>query len=91
MPWFRSPKILDDRVKSGAAWETAGKGEKVEYSQQVYEAISNRVMGAFFGIACEIVESGISNIADLDLGVENGTGHDCSFSNDEPGWNKEVS
>ena len=72
MPWFRSPKILDDRVKSGVPWETAGKSEKVEYSQQVYEAISNRVMGAFFGIACEIVGSGISNIADLDLGVENG-------------------
>ncbi len=44
----------------------------VEYSQEVYEAISNRVMGAFFGIACEIVESGISNIGDLDLGMENG-------------------
>ena len=72
MPWFRSPKILDDRVKSGASWETAGKGEKVEYSPQVYEAISSRVMGAFFGIACEIVESGISNIGDLDLGIENG-------------------
>jgi enoyl-CoA hydratase/3-hydroxyacyl-CoA dehydrogenase len=72
MPWFRSPKILDDRVKSGVPWETAGKGEKVEYSQQVYEAISTRVMGAFFGIACEIVGSGISNIGDLDLGVENG-------------------
>jgi enoyl-CoA hydratase/3-hydroxyacyl-CoA dehydrogenase len=72
MPWFRSPKTLDDRVKSGVPWETAGKGEKVEYSQQVYEAVSNRVMGAFFGIACEIVGSGISNIADLDLGVENG-------------------
>jgi enoyl-CoA hydratase/carnithine racemase len=72
MPWFRSPQILDDRVKSGAPWETAGKGEKVEYSQQVYEAISTRVMGAFFGIACEIVGSGISNIGDLDLAVENG-------------------
>lgn len=72
MPWFRSPKILDDRVKSGVPWEAAGKGEKVEYSQQVYEAISTRVMGAFFGIACEIVGSGISNIGDLDLAVENG-------------------
>ena len=72
MPWFRSPKILDDRVKSGIPWEAAGKGEKVEYSQQVYEAISTRVMGAFFGIACEIVGSGISNIGDLDLAVENG-------------------
>ena len=72
MPWFRSPKILDERVKSGVAWETAAKGEAVEYSQEVYEGISSRVMGAFFGIACEIVGSGISNIGDLDLGIENG-------------------
>src|SRR3990170_627661 len=72
MPWFRSPKILDDQVTSGQNWETAARGETVEYSQEVYEAVSNRVMGAYFGIACEIVESGITNIGDLDLGIENG-------------------
>lgn len=72
MPWYRSPKILDDQVISGKPWETAARGESVEYSQEIYEAISNRVMGAYFGIACEIVESGISNISDLDMGVEVG-------------------
>src|SRR4030043_369290 len=72
MPWFRSPKILDDQVKSGKPWEAAGKGETVEYSEEVYRAVSSRVMGAYFGIACEIVESGISNIGDLDLGVDAG-------------------
>ena len=72
MPWFRSPKILDDQVKSGKNWETAARGESVEYSQEVYEAVSNRAMGAYFGIACEIVESGITNISDLDMGVEVG-------------------
>jgi enoyl-CoA hydratase/3-hydroxyacyl-CoA dehydrogenase len=72
MPWFRSPKILDDQVKSGKPWEAAGKGETVEYSEEVYRVVSSRVMGAYFGIACEIVESGISNIGDLDLGVDAG-------------------
>jgi enoyl-CoA hydratase/3-hydroxyacyl-CoA dehydrogenase len=72
MPWFHSPKILDERVKSGIPWETAAKGEQVEYSQEVYEAISNRAMAAFFGIACEIVDSGITNIGDLDMAIENG-------------------
>jgi enoyl-CoA hydratase/3-hydroxyacyl-CoA dehydrogenase len=72
MPWYRSPKILDDQVTSGKPWETAARGESVEYSKEIYEAISNRVMGAYFGIACEIVESGISNISDLDMGVEVG-------------------
>jgi enoyl-CoA hydratase/carnithine racemase len=72
MPWFRSPKLLDDYVKTGKSWETAARGETVEYSQEIYEAVSSRVMGAFFGIACEIVETGISNIGDVDLGIEVG-------------------
>ncbi len=72
MPWFRSPKILDDQVKSGKPWETAAKGETVEYSQEMYEAVANWVMGAYFGMACEIVESGITNIGDFELGVDIG-------------------
>jgi len=72
MPWFRSPKILDDQVKSDKPWDTAARGEKVEYSQEVYEAISSRAMAAFFGIACEIVEGGITNIGDLDMAIELG-------------------
>jgi enoyl-CoA hydratase/3-hydroxyacyl-CoA dehydrogenase len=72
MPWFHSPKILNERIKSGIAWETAAKGETVEYSKEVYEAISNRAMAAFFGIACEIVDSGITDIGDLDMAIENG-------------------
>lgn len=72
MPWYRSPKILDDQVKSGKPWETAGKGETVEYSPETYEAVSNRVIGAYFGMVCEIVESGISNIGDLELAMDAG-------------------
>ncbi len=71
-PWWRSPKILDDQVKSGKPWETPARGEAVEYSQEIYEAVSSRIMGAYFGIACEIVDSGISNIGDVDLGIEVG-------------------
>jgi len=72
MPWYRSPKILDDQVKSGKSWETAVKGEKVEYSPETYEAVSNRVIGAYFGMICEIVGSGISNIGDLELAMDVG-------------------
>jgi enoyl-CoA hydratase/3-hydroxyacyl-CoA dehydrogenase len=72
MPWYRSPKILDDQVKSGKPWETAGKGETVEYTPETYEAVSNRVIGVYFGMVCEIVESGISNIGDLELAMDAG-------------------
>lgn len=72
MPWYRSPGILDEQVKSGRPWETAGKGETVDYSPEIYRAVSDRVIGAYFGMACEIVGSGITNISDLELGVEVG-------------------
>jgi len=72
MPWYRSPKILDDQVKSGKPWETAARGEVVEYTPETYEAVSNRVIGAYFGMICEIVGSGISNIGDLELAMDVG-------------------
>ncbi len=72
MPWYRSPKILDDQVKSGKPWEVLGKGEQVEYTPETYQAVADRVIGAYFGMACELVGSGITNISDLELGVEMG-------------------
>jgi enoyl-CoA hydratase/carnithine racemase len=72
MPWYRSPKILDDQVKLNKPWETAGRGEVVEYSPETYEAVSNRILGAYFGMVCEIVESGISNISDFELALDLG-------------------
>jgi enoyl-CoA hydratase/3-hydroxyacyl-CoA dehydrogenase len=72
MPWYRSPKILDDQVKLNKPWETAVKGEVVEYSPETYEAVSNRILGAYFGMVCEIVGSGISNISDLELALDMG-------------------
>jgi len=72
MPWYRSPKILDDEVEAGMDWETAKKGEPVEYSPEIFEAVSNRIMAAYFGMVCEIVESGITNIGDLEMGLEVG-------------------
>jgi enoyl-CoA hydratase/3-hydroxyacyl-CoA dehydrogenase len=72
MPWYGPPKILDDQIKLGRPWDVAKKGEEVEYSQEVYEAVANRVMGAYFGMICEILDSGISNISDLEMGMEVG-------------------
>jgi enoyl-CoA hydratase/3-hydroxyacyl-CoA dehydrogenase len=72
MPWYRSPKILDEQIKSGKPWEVPGKGEKVDYSPETYQAVSDRVVGAYLGMVCEIVGSGITNISDMELGVDVG-------------------
>ena len=72
MPWYRSPKILDDQVKLNKLWETAAKGEGIPYSPETYEAVSNRILGAYFGMICEIVGSGITNISNMELALDVG-------------------
>jgi enoyl-CoA hydratase / 3-hydroxyacyl-CoA dehydrogenase len=72
MAWYKSPRILDEQVAAKKNWEAAGKGETVQYSPETYEAVSSRVMGAYFGMVCEIVESGITNIGDLEMALEVG-------------------
>ena len=72
MPWYRSPKLLDDQIRSGKPWETAGKDENVDYSPQTYDMVSKKIMGAYFGIVCEIVESGITNIGDIEMAIDVG-------------------
>ena len=72
MPWYRSPKLLDDQVMAGKPWETAGKGETVEYSPETYEWVSKKVMGAYFGMVCEIVDSGLVSMGDLEMAMDVG-------------------
>ena len=72
MPWYRSPKILDEQVKSGKPWETPGKGEAVQYPPKVYEEVSKKLLGAYFGMVCEIVGSGVASIGDLEMAMEVG-------------------
>jgi enoyl-CoA hydratase/3-hydroxyacyl-CoA dehydrogenase len=72
MPWYGPPKILDDQIKLGKPWDVAKRGEVVEYSQEVYDAVANRLMGAYFGMICEILDSGISSISDMEMAMEVG-------------------
>ena len=68
-PWFKVPKLLQDAIDEGRSWGTAQRGEKVELDPAKQEAITNDMMGAYFGIVCEILESGISNVADMEMAV----------------------
>jgi len=69
--WFHSPKILDSQVASGKPWDAAGRGEEVKYNENAFKTVSNLLKGAYFGLVCEILDSGIASIADLEMAVEN--------------------
>lgn len=69
--WFHCPKILENQIASGKSWSIPMRGEEVGYNEKTYEIVSDRLKGAFFGLVCEILNAGISNIADLEMAVEN--------------------
>ena len=70
MPWFHSPKILDDQVRTGKSWQTSWVPEDVAYSENLFLKVSDTIKGAYFGLVCEILDSGIASLADLEMAVE---------------------
>lgn len=72
MPWFRSPASLDKKVPANEKWETIDSGDTVSYSDATFQKVMNELMGAYFGLACEVVASGTSTVEDLNLAVELG-------------------
>ncbi|MBX3460706.1 MAG: 3-hydroxyacyl-CoA dehydrogenase/enoyl-CoA hydratase family protein [Planctomycetes bacterium] len=67
--WFRTPASLKAKVEKKEPWETAGKGEKIEYTEEQFRKIADAMTGAYFGLVGEIVDSGISNVGDMNMAV----------------------
>lgn len=68
--WFHVPKLMQQQLEKKQPWEAAGKGEQVQYSN--YDEVANRLMGAYFGIACDVLDAGIVDVGDLETAVEIG-------------------
>jgi enoyl-CoA hydratase/3-hydroxyacyl-CoA dehydrogenase len=67
--WFRTPDSLKRQLELKAPWETVGRGEKVEYTEAQAKEIGELMTGAYFGLVGEIVDSGISNVGDMNMAV----------------------
>jgi enoyl-CoA hydratase/3-hydroxyacyl-CoA dehydrogenase len=65
--WFSCPDSLAARVESGEPWDVAGRGEKPDVDPELASTITDLIRGAYFGLVGEIVDSGITNIADMEL------------------------
>jgi len=68
--WFKPTKLLEAQLETGAPWDGVKRGEKVETPDAQKTKIADRILGAYFGIVTEILDSGISNVADLEMGVQ---------------------
>ncbi len=69
-PWYRKPSILESLLVSGKQWDTPKLGEEAPYREKAFEIVSGLIRGAYFGLVCEILDSGISSIGDLEMAVE---------------------
>ncbi|MCK4931189.1 MAG: enoyl-CoA hydratase/isomerase family protein [Candidatus Aminicenantes bacterium] len=70
MPWFHSPAILNNQVALDKPWKTSWKHEDVHYNESVYERVADIIKGAYFGLVCEALDSGIVALGDLEMAVE---------------------
>lgn len=68
--WFRSPKALQEKAKSGELWETAKRGEEVEVYPEKAEVLRKQFLGGYFALASYIIDLGITNVNDLDMATE---------------------
>lgn len=68
--WFHVPRLVQEQLEKKQPWEAAGKGEQVAYSN--YDQVADRLMGAYFGLACDVLDAGIVDLGDLETAVEIG-------------------
>ena len=59
---FMEAEILFRAVADGSPWEVCGRGEKIEIDDAKRAEIGDLMMGAYFGLIGEILESGNVNV-----------------------------
>ncbi len=70
MPWFHSPRLLENQIRFGKPWDTSFVADEVAFNENVFQEVSDQIKGAYFGLVCEILDSGISRVGDLEMAVE---------------------
>jgi enoyl-CoA hydratase/carnithine racemase/3-hydroxyacyl-CoA dehydrogenase len=79
MPWFGSVPHEADWIPSARRSLSGGEKEEAEPEKAVIEpekaeVVSIALQGAYFGLACEAVSTGVIALGDLELGIELGLG-----------------
>ena len=65
--WFRVPDRLKQMLESKSDWIVPGRGEKIELAPEKEKEISEELMGAYFAIVCDMLDSEIITTSDFDL------------------------
>jgi len=65
--WYRVPERLQQMVDAKSDWEVPGRGEKIEVPPDREKLIADEMLGAYFGMVCEMIDAGIITVSDYDL------------------------
>ena len=79
-PWFRSPRLMKEAMTSGKPWDVPRRDEQVGVPPAQDRKIADAMLGAYFGLAGEILDSGIIALADLELAIETGLAMHAPFA-----------
>jgi len=70
IPWFKSPKALQDSVENNTRWDIAKRGETVSVSIEKEAVLEKQFLGAYFALSSYILDIGICSINDLNMACE---------------------
>jgi len=70
--WFRSPRLMKEAIASGRPWEVPGRDEAVSLEPAREARIADAMRGACYGLAGQILDSGLVTLADLEMALELG-------------------
>ena len=56
-PWFKPTKLMEAQIEGQKPWDGVQRGEKVEVHAEAEGRIKDRILGAYFGIVGEILDS----------------------------------
>jgi enoyl-CoA hydratase/3-hydroxyacyl-CoA dehydrogenase len=66
MPWFHVPALVKAQLEKGTPFETATREETVDVDEQTAERISRHMLGAYYMLACDVVDAGLISISDYE-------------------------
>lgn len=69
-PWFKTPNALMQKAEKKELWQTASKGEIIELNSEKEKMLVEEFQGAYFALACMILDLKISNVSDLNMACE---------------------
>jgi len=72
MPFFEAPASMGEKLEKKEPWPTAGRGEEVEFTDEMFTEVGDIFRGTFFALAADVVDAKVSTVGDLDMAVETG-------------------